>query len=133
MPSAAMMTPQKTWLMSASRHCAQVSGRRSIRAAIRPAPPVSGTVGAGMAASAGSASEAILGPAFVGRFPQVSTMGRCPQGSAYHCPAMAAPQIGLGWTFPSDIATDSAVQFSGCLHYCLIVQPYGLLVLEERN
>jgi hypothetical protein len=36
MPSAAMMTPQKIWVMSASRHCAQVSGNWSMRAAMRP-------------------------------------------------------------------------------------------------
>ena len=38
MPSAAMITPQKICVISARRHCIQVSGRRSIRAAIRPVP-----------------------------------------------------------------------------------------------
>src|SRR5690348_9758504 len=40
MPSAAMITPQNTWVISASRHCAQVSGNLSMRAAIRPAATV---------------------------------------------------------------------------------------------
>jgi hypothetical protein len=35
-----MITPQKIWVISARRHCAQVSGSLSMRAAMRPAATV---------------------------------------------------------------------------------------------